>query len=535
MLKPRPYQAEAVTALDNFLSTKETNPCVVLPTGAGKSFVMAYAIARWRAGAPDLRALVLAHRKELVDQNSKEFIGVDPSADVGVYAAGLGRKEEGHLITFASIDTIYNKAFELPPVDVVIVDEAHRIPVKGEGKYRRFIQDERKVNPYLRVVGFTATPFRLSSGPICHKDHILNEICYEANVGDLIEAGYLSKLRSKVGKASPNLSEVKKVGGEYQTKSLGEIVGKDETVWKAVESAVQHLNEENRKCVVWFCVDVAHCEKVKEYLRRLGEIAPAVTGSTSVEARDRAVEDFRQGKYRHILNVNVFTEGFNVKQVDAVVLLRPTLSKGLYAQMVGRGLRLHPSKQDCLILDYARCIETHGPIDQLEAGRVRLHVCGRCEESFDRALGQCPHCGWKIPKEEKEAIERAERERQMHEAEAAQLAILGSIPQTRDVDDVTVARHAGKLGNPDSVCITYRCQYDTPREWLCFDHEGYPGKKAREWWNAVFGAGTGDDMTVDKALSNMFLGFEIKERIKQIVVRRDGKYWKVLNHIKRRD
>lgn len=527
MLTLRPYQSEALDALDRHLSSKPTNPCVVIPTGGGKSFVMAEAVRRWKESYPPFRCIVLAHRKELVEQNSNELMGIYPDGDIGIYAAGLGKHQTNHTITFAGIDSVYDKAGLFPPFDVIIIDEAHRIPVRGEGKYRRFISECAKFNERMRVVGFTATPFRLGSGPICHKDYILNEIAYEANVGDLIRDGYLCNLRSKVSEHEPDLSKVGKTGGDYNGKELALAMLKGDLVGRAVSDAVSMLNFEGRRCCVWFCVDVAHCESVRERLASLGESCVAVTGSTPSAERDKAVADFRDGKYRHILNVNVFTEGFNVKQVDAVILLRPTLSKGLYAQMVGRGLRLHPDKTDCLVLDYAHCIETHGPIDALDAGEVVIEVCGGCRETFPRGLRQCPRCGWEIPKKVIEEREKKERERQMHEARAAQLAILGSQPHEYPVSSVMVTRHV-KEGNA-SLCVTYRCGVQTFREWVCLDYKGYPREKAERWWKTRFG-NESKVPSVDEACQLLFLGHDIASLTESVTVVKRGKYSEIISY-----
>ena len=184
---------------------------------------------------------------------------------------------------------------EFTAFDVIIVDEAHRIPAKGEGKYREFIKMAKLANKNLRVIGFTATPFRMGCGPICHKDHILNHVCYEANVGDLIAQGYLSLLRSKVSaEAPPDLSDVKRnSGGDYITRSLAKAVGKDGLVDRAVSDAIKNLNHEGCKSVVWFCVDVEHCKAVHESLARYGIDAPVVTGNTSQENRKLYIKRFQ--------------------------------------------------------------------------------------------------------------------------------------------------------------------------------------------------------------------------------------------------
>lgn len=527
MLELRPYQKEALEALNDHLRTKETNPCVVVATAGGKSFIMAEAVRRWKEEYPPFRAIVLAHRKELVEQNAKELIGIDPFADVGIYAAGLSAHETGHSITFASIDSVYSKAGHFSPFDVIVIDEAHRVPVRGEGKYRRFISECRAINPRLRVIGFTATPYRLGSGPVCHKDYILNEVCYETKVDELIRDGYLCPLRSKVSAECPDLSSVKKSCGDYQQKSLGAVVRDAGLVQRAVSDALSHLDSEARTCCVWFCVDVSHCQAVLNELRYRREAAMAVTGDTDNQVRDRIVEEFKNRRFRHLLNVNVFTEGFNVKQVDAVVLLRPTLSKALFVQMVGRGMRLHPDKTDCLILDYGHNIETHGPIDAPYDGHVRVEVCANCREVFARGIRKCPRCGWEIPAKVIEDRKKAERERKLHEERAAQLAILGSTPQEYPVSSVMVSRH--EKNGVASLCVAYRCGIQVFREWVCLDHNGYARTKAVYWWKARFG----DDAhipTVDEALEDMFLYHEIQKRTAAVTVVKRGKYNEIIGH-----
>jgi DNA repair protein RadD len=527
MMTPRPYQQEAIDAVDEYICTHDDNPCVVLPTGSGKSYVMALMIARWVEDFPAFRTCVLAHRKELIEQNFQEFVRLMPLADVGIYAAGLGKRDDERAITFASIDSIYKRAGEFPPFDCLIVDEAHHIPARGEGKYRQFITDCKAINPMLKVVGLTATPYRMGCGPICHKNHILNKIVYDANVADLIRDGYLCKLRSKMGAETPDLSRVERNhGGDYKNNSLAKAVNQDELVQAAVASALGYIQRENRHCTIWFCVDIDHCKAVSSELMRYGIHAPVVTAKTSPEDRDRYTRMFAKGTVQHICNVNVLTEGFNVRQVDCVVLLRPTLSRGLYSQMVGRGLRTHPDKDDCIVLDYAHCIEEHGPIDCMEYGEVSLYTCAECGDVFSRAVRKCSNCGWEIPKIEAERMEAEDRERKMHEAKAAQRNILGSEPELLVVDAVEVHRHK-KEGSPDSIRVEYRCGLSHHREWICLDHPGFAGRKAREWWRNRFG----DPVpTVNEALEDMFLNYRILGVTKSITVVKRGKFWEIINY-----
>ena len=528
MIEPRLYQSEALEALDNYMMHKEGNPAVVIPTGGGKSVLIAWAIMQWKAAYPPFRVCVLAHRKELVQQNADELRGLLGEWDIGVYSAGLGSRDLDHSVLFASIDSVWNKWGEFPPFDCLIIDEAHRIPAKGEGKYRKFIAGCRVMNKRLKVVGFTATPFRLSSGPICHRDHILNEVCYEANVGDLIADGFLCKLRSKVGAVQPELGDVRRNGsGDFVVASLATAVNRSDLVTRAVTCAVGHIRAENRKSTIWFCVDVEHCNRVSAELRKHGIDAPVVTAKTPSYLRDQISDGVKAGIIQHVCNVNVYSEGFNAKCIDCVVLLRPTLSPGLYYQQVGRGLRLHPGKSDCLVLDFAHCIEEHGPIDCLNAGNVRLIQCGDCGDTFSLAIGECPHCGWKVPKKEVERAEAEDREKRMHEERASQLAILSSQPNVLTVDAVSVHRHS-KLGKPDSLRVCYRCGLSTYSEWICLGHGGYAEKDARKWWWKRFGLGEAKSITVDNALQDLFLSSKLEEITKTITVQKVGKYTRIV-------
>jgi len=451
---------------------------------------------------------------------SRGYRGLCCAGDIGVYAAGLRRRDTENSILYASIDSIHKKGGELEPYDVIIIDECHRIAPGGNGKYRTFIDMAKKSNPKLRVVGFTATPYRMGCGPICHEDHILNEVCYEANIGDLINDGYLCRLRSKIGSVQPDLSEVKRnSGGDYIVKSLAEAVDKECVVSQAINEAVKIIAAEERNSIIFFCCDVEHCKKVSQELRRYGIDAPYVTGKTSRKERDSIADRFKRGKLKAICNVNVYTEGFNAKQVDAVVLLRPTLSKGLYVQMVGRGLRLHENKEDCLILDFAHCIDEHGPIDCIDAGKVAITTCSGCGDAFSRAVRVCPNCGWEIPKEQIEREEAEEREKRLHEITTSKRSIISGEPEDLPVHGVSIATHI-KAGKPNSLRVEYRCGLSVFREWVCLDHEGFARRKAEEWWRKRFNSNA---PTVSEAVSNLFLANDLNSKTEAITVVRRGK------------
>tara|TARA_B100000749_G_scaffold280793_1_gene278850 strand:+ start:23241 stop:24854 length:1614 start_codon:yes stop_codon:yes gene_type:complete len=523
MLTPRPYQEDAIAAVNAALAERSDNPAIVLPTGSGKSLVMALMIHRWIEKCPQMRIMVLAHRKELVEQNALELQSVDASLSIGVFSASLKRRETLHSITFASIDSVSKKAGDFPPQDVLLIDEAHRIPVRGEGKYRRFIDAMKARTPDLRIVGLTATPYRLGSGPICHKDHILNHICHESNVGDLIRQGYLSNIRTVQGEHSNlDLTGVKKTAGEYNLKELSVRVDQTDVISQAVQDLVLKVRYEKRNSTIVFCIDTEHCKHVKNELRKYGIDAPYILGTTAIKERDKIVESFRAGYLHWMLSVNCFGEGLNVKRIDCVGMLRPTQSKGLWVQAVGRGLRLFEGKKDCLILDYGDNITRHGPIDYNDSGEVKLATCDECSNVFSRVIKVCPSCGWEIPSRQIQMFEaEGEREKIMHAAKSKSGMLLNE-PKWAAVDGVRLRLHK-KAGKPDSVLIEFHCGMMLARHWLCLDHDGYGSVQAYRWLCNM-------SLPVYDSASDMLSkcdGALIMKSVKKILVRYEGKYLKI--------
>ncbi len=523
---PRPYQQAALDALYAHICEKKTNPCVVIPTGGGKSAMIAWAIKKWKEQCPWFRCCITQHRKELIEQNFNEIKVIYPECDIGIYSAALRRRDTDNSILFASIDSINKRSGLFSPWDVIMVDEAHRIPFNGEGRYRTFIKESKKFNPDLRVIGWTATPFRMAGGQICHKDHILHEVCHEARITDLINDGYLCQLRSKVGEAQPELKGVKRnPRGDYIIANLAKVTNRDALVSRAIAEVARIIKAEDRRSVVFFCVDIDHCQRVSYELRRHGINAPFVTSRTKSTERDHIAGSFRSDRLRAICNVNVYTEGFNAPNIDCIVLLRPTLSPGLFSQMVGRGSRTCQGKSDCLILDFARCIEEHGPVDLLGGAIVVLATCKNCRESFSRVIKKCPACGWEIPKLEIEQLEIKERHRRLHGDKASKRSILSSMPETYKVNEVSLRRHR-KKGNPDSIAVQYRCGIATFKEWVCLDHDGYARQKALEWC----GKRGIDCICVSEILQDMFVSQLIQEWTRTITVIKKGQWFEIVDY-----
>lgn len=479
----RPYQRACVDAVYDHLRRREDHPCAVVPTAGGKTPIMATicrdAVKQWNG-----RVLILAHVKELLEQTADKLRSVCPEVSFGIYSAGLKRRDTGYPVTVAGIQSIYKKACDLEPFDLILVDEAHLISLEGDGMYRQFLAEAQVVNPHLRVIGFTATPFRLKTGPICTPEGLLNHICYEVGVRELIRDGYLCPLISKAGKTKADMTALHVRGGEFMADEVENLMDQDALVRAACTEIVEYAGSRNA-CLI-FSSGVKHGQHIVETLRaEHGLECGFVCGETPTTERDATLARFKAGELKFLCNVNVLTTGFDAPHIDCVALVRPTMSPGLYYQMVGRGFRLHPSKENCLVLDFGGNVLRHGPVDEIQVttlergnGKAPAKECPECQAVIAAGFGRCPQCGYEFPPPE----------RQKHEAKASEAGVLsGQVTTTKHVvQDVHYCIHV-KRGAAEDAPRTLRVDYrvgwhQTKSEWVCFEHEGFARRKAETWW-----------------------------------------------------
>jgi DNA repair protein RadD len=480
----RPYQQAAVNAVYNHLRDRDDNPCVVIPTAGGKTPCMATickdAVTLWQG-----RVLVLAHVKELLQQTADKLTAVCPEVDYGIYSAGLKRRDTDNPVIIAGIQSVYKRACELDRFDLIIVDEAHLISPDGEGMYHQFLAESKMVNPRVRIIGFTATPFRLKDGPICAPENILNTICYEVGIKELIRDGFLCPLVSKSGKDQIDFGSLHIRAGEFVADEVEALMDSE----SLVESVCREIVEQtaDRNAVLIFSSGVRHGNHIVETLdEKYGIECGFVTGETPPKIRDILLKQFRRGDLKYLCNVNVLTTGFDAPNIDCVAMVRPTSSPGLFYQAVGRGFRLHPSKQNCLVLDFGGNVLRHGPVDALRlkpggnqgTGDAPAKKCPHCNALIAMGYANCPECGFEFPPPEK----------QNHEAQATQAPILsGQVTNTRyEVTDTHYYSHL-KRGAADDAPRSMRVDYmvgwrSHKSEWICFEHSGYARQRAVAWW-----------------------------------------------------
>jgi DNA repair protein RadD len=483
MLTLRPYQKAAVTAVWNHLRERDDNPVIVIPTGGGKTPVIATlcrdAVMTWQG-----RVLIVAHVKELLEQTAEKLRLVCPEVKFGVYSASLNRRDTEHAVIVAGIQSIYERACELGRFDLIVVDEAHMIPPTGEGMYRQLLAEAKVINPQVRVIGLTATPFRLKSGLICTPEHFLNHVCYEIGVRELIVQGFLSSLITKAGVTRADTSTIHVRGGEFVPAEVENLMDQDELVEAACQEIVAYTRD--RRAVLIFATGVKHGRHVQEVLRRQhGVECGFVCGETPADERDATLKAFRDGALRHLCNVNVLTTGFDAPNIDCVVLLRPTMSPGLYYQMVGRGFRLSDGKANCLVLDFGGNVLRHGPVDAIcvrtrknGSGEAPAKECPMCHALIATGYSACPECGYEFPPPQRKA----------HDAQASDASILSNdVTCTKhEVHDVRYRVHTKRGADenaPKTMRVDYRLGLDHwQSEYIGIEHDGYARQKAVAWW-----------------------------------------------------
>ncbi len=533
------YQEAAVDSINAFFRARLGNPVVVAPTGSGKSIIIAEYVRRAIADWPGTRIMVVAHVKELLEQNFGALCRVGVQG-VGLYSAGLRRRDRYNDVIVAGIQSVYDKAEEFGHVDLLINDECHLLNPKQTGMYRDFIAGLKVRNPALKIIGTTATPYRLGHGYIFKgEDAIFTGVSYEIQIEQLINDGYLVRPMAKSGKVHVDLSGVHTRAGEFIEREAAEAF---ETItFPAVQDVLARTKD--RQCGLVFCTGIGHAQSVREAFIRCGETSiDIVTGKTGAADRALLVQQVKAGHLRWLLNVAVFTTGFDAPNIDTIVFLRATQSTGLYVQMIGRGLRLgNPhireipgrterlaaialsDKPDCLVLDYGENVKRHGPLNALQVRqpgqrrdreRQLAKDCPACEELIPVRARECPLCGHEFP---------ADPRQPNHGTTAAEIELLEDRrPRWVDVQEMNVSRHA-PFGKVPSMRVDYDVDGVLPvSEWICFDHDGFAAVRAAGWASR---RGVNEALTVDGALA---INWPVPKQIK--IVKEDSGFWRIKDY-----
>ncbi len=356
MYKLRDYQQEAVDNTVKYFQKKREPALIVLPTGAGKSLVIAE-LARIAKG----RVLVLAHVKELVEQNYEKYKSYNLEA--GIFSASLGKKDWDQKAIFGSVQSVARAPDDFfNEFSLLVIDECHRVAEEGATQYQDVIRKLQERNPKLAILGLTATPYRLGVGWIYEYSHIgeiktdqkrfFKQCVYELPLSYMIKNKFLTQpVKVDIPVTCYDFSELTEKNRMYTVAEVEELLKNQKRLTPLIVKNIVDITERfSRAGVMIFSSTVNHAKEIMSYLPD-GE-ARLVLGDTDINERDEIVEDFKKKKFKYLVNVSVLTTGFDAPHVDVIAILRPTESNSLYQQIVGRGLRLEPGKSDCFILDY---------------------------------------------------------------------------------------------------------------------------------------------------------------------------------------
>ena len=489
------YQDEAEFSIfDYFAQGNQGNPIVAMPTGTGKSIVIGNFIRRIFEMWPNQRVMMLTHVKQLIEQNAHKLQGIWPTAPIGIYSAGLNSRDMIMPIVFGGVQSVA-KAIQRSESDIktpshlrhfgwrdlVLIDECHLLSTNEDTTYQYIIAELKKINPNLKIVGFTATPYRLKQG-LLTDNGIFTDLCYDLTKVELfnrlIAEGYLAPLIPKRTLTQIDISEVSIVAGDYNKKQLAQAVDKDEITYNAVRETVEQGF--NRNAWLLFAASVENSENIAAMLQSFGVPAAATHSKLSDAENDKRIAAFKSGELRALVNNNKLTTGFDHPAIDLIAMLRHTMSPGLWVQMLGRGTRPFKGKQNCLVLDFAGNTERLGPINDpvkpRKAGKgggdAPIRVCDSCGVYNHASARHCVGCGKEFSFEIKIFSTASDTE-----------LLRSDLPVVEylKVSKVLYNLH-NKEGSPPSIKVSYFCGFKMFNEWVCLEHGGMSGKKARDWW-----------------------------------------------------
>ncbi|MGF1742388.1 DEAD/DEAH box helicase [Vibrio profundum] len=384
----RPYQADSVKAVIHYFRQHSSPAVIVLPTGAGKSLVIAE-LARLAKG----RVLVLAHVKELVEQNHAKYEGYGLQG--GIYSAGLGRKETNKQVVFASVQSVARNLDDFKnQYSLLVIDECHRVPDAKDSSYQKVIQHLKELNSGIKVLGLTATPYRLGMGWIyqyhtrgqvrSEEPRFFRDCIFELPINYLLDENFLTPARMiDAPVLSYDFSQLKPANtGKFKQAELDMVIEQSQRATPQIIAQVLQYAQD-RQGVMIFAATVRHAQEILALLPP--EQSDIVIGDTITLERDAIIERFKTRQLKFLVNVSVLTTGFDAPHVDLIAILRPTESVSLYQQIVGRGLRLSPGKTECIVLDYAG---NNYDLYQPEVGDPKP------DSSSELVTVPCPACGF---------------------------------------------------------------------------------------------------------------------------------------------
>lgn len=366
----RPYQLECLESIESKAKENINRQLIVLPTGSGKTVIFAELIRR-----KNLKTLVLAHRIELLEQAQAKINEAAPEIETGIFCGD--RRFHDNQTTIASIQSAQNhlELLKEENYQLVIVDEAHHTAANGYRKLLKrlgFIHEKENaynpIDPNKLLVGFTATPSRGDGKGL---DAVFQEVVYHLSIKKLIRQGYLTTPEGLHVTVGIDLRKVCKQMGDFEKSQLQKIMLED-TALKVVVDTIKTQAADRRAIV--FAVNIEHAEVLSKLIQEAGFACDTVHSKVSIEDRKQRLQDFADGTLQFITNPMILTEGFDCPRADCMINAAPTLNRSLYVQKAGRALRLHPDKENALLIDFGFTKKRHAlktAIDLFGDAKVR--------------------------------------------------------------------------------------------------------------------------------------------------------------------
>lgn len=483
----RAYQQEIEDSVFEYLFEETGNPVVASPGGTGKSYVMAKLTKKFVTDWPGTRVILLAQDAKLLDQNSNELLRLWPEAPIGIYSAGLKQRDTQSPIIFAGIQSVAKRAEEFGERNIVIVDECDQISHKEETLYQKFIFDLKQINPKLRVIGFTATAYRLGMGCLTNLDlwdKIVIDLTKTERFNWFVENGFLAPLVTKRTTHEIDVTQIAMKGGEFDEKSMQEVADTDELNLSVVEECIRYGAE--RKHWLVFASGVKHGHKLAKLFNSKGVPTVMLSGEDSMAHREEQEGLFRSGKVRCLVNCGLYGRGWNFPALDLVAWVRATQSTALWVQGTVRGTRTAPGKRDCMILDFAGNIRRLGPINdpiipsprrkgEAVKGEAPVKECPECHSYLHTRTMICPDCGYVFPPPS--TIKKT-----ASEAEILRKTSDSPIVEEFSVYGIRYKPSVSRSGNP-YLGVSYMVGTTTFKECVFFGHENnFLQRKVKTWW-----------------------------------------------------
>ncbi len=487
MIQLRDYQREGLDAIWHYFANGGTgNPLLAWPCGTGKSVVPAVFIKTVMNMFPSQRFLMITHVSTLISQNFEVLKTVWPNAPASIYSAGLKLKNPAMPVVFGGIQSMIKNPAIFGFRNIIFIDEAHLVSQEESSQYLTFIATMKLINPNLRVIGLTATPFRQGQGYITDNGlftDIVHDITTPEAFNSLFAHKYLVPLIPLRTHNELDVSSVSMNKGDFVANQLQSAVDKKDITYKILQETANA--SENRRSWLLFSSGIEHAEHIAETLRGFGIDCAAVHSKQpsygrNEEYNDKAIKAWKEGTLRSVVCYGKLTTGVNNPMCDMIADLRPTLSVPLHIQKYGRGMRTFKDKKNCLVLDFSRNTPRLGCIDSPnvpkkkgeKTGDVPVKLCDSCGAYNHTRVQFCCQCGAEFQFRNKLV------------AKAGTDALLKSdLPELIDFSvTYPTYKKQQKEGNAPYLLIVYHCGLQAFKEFIFPEGKGPLKHKYHMWW-----------------------------------------------------